>query len=142
GDSPLLQLDQDLDWTRLSPDGTRLAFNSKKSGGTVNTWVASLADGAARQLTCDSELLGFPAWSPDGRTLAVELKRGESTHVAVIPATGGPPVQLTSSEGQSWPFSFSPDGDQIAFAGQRGAAWNVWTVSRTTKEQRRLTDHD
>jgi len=142
GDAPLLQLDQDLDYPRLSPDGRQIAFNSKKNGGTVNTWVATVGEHAARQITFDTELMGFPCWSPDGRTLALEVKRGENTHLVEMPAEGGTPVQLTSSEGQSWPFSFSPDGDRIAFAGLRGEAWNVWTVSRTTRRERRLTDHD
>ena len=140
-ESLLLDPAQDVDWPRLSPDGRTVAFNSKKGGGTINTWLASLDGGAPRQLTFDKELMGFPCWSPDGTLLAVEMKRGEDTHIAVVPGGGGTPEQLTSDPGQSWPYSFSPDGDWIAFAGLREGVWNVWTVSRKTREQRRLTNH-
>ncbi len=140
-EEPLLEPDQDLDWPRLSPDGRWVAFNSKKGTGTINTWLAPLPHGPLRQLTFDRELAGFPAWSPDGRLLALEVKRGEHTHVAFMPAAGGPPVQLTSDPGESWPYSWSPDGEAIAFAGLRDGFWNVYSVSRTTRTQRRLTDH-
>ena len=46
---------------------------------------------------------------------------------------------LTTDRGKSWPYSWSPDSDKIAFAGLREGFWNVWWVSRTTGEQRRLT---
>ena len=38
------------------------------------------------------------------------------------------------------PFSWAPDNDRIAFAGSRNGVWNVYTVSRTTKEIRQLTN--
>jgi Tol biopolymer transport system component len=132
---------QDVDWPRLSPDGTRIVYNSRHGGGTVNLWVAALAGGEPRQLTFDKELAGFASWSPDGRTLALEVKRGEDTHVAVLPADGGDLTMITGERGQSWPHSWSPDGKWIAFAGQRQGLWNVWVVSRETRAQRRLTDH-
>jgi Tol biopolymer transport system component len=58
-------------------------------------------------------------------------------------ADGGPITQLTFDKGQSWTgsASFSPDGDKIAFAGFRDAVWNLWWVSRSTKEQKRLTNY-
>ncbi len=132
---------QDVDWPRLSPDGTRLAFNSRHGGGTINVWVAPLAGGDPRQLTFDREMAAFACWSPDGKTLALEVKRGEDTHLAVLPAAGGDLTQITGDRGQSWPHSWSPDGEWIAFAGQREGLWNVWAVSLATRVQRRLTDH-
>ena len=83
--------------------------------------------------------MSYPAWSPDGRTLAVELKRGDSTQIGVVAATGGPIEQLTTERGQSWPHSWAPDNDRIAFAGRRDGVWNVYTVSRRTKATTQLT---
>jgi Tol biopolymer transport system component len=49
---------------------------------------------------------------------------------------------LTSDPGQAWPYSWSPDGTWIVYAGQRDGVWNVWAVNSRTREQRRLTNHD
>jgi TolB protein len=80
-----------------------------------------------------------PAWSPDGRWLAVEVKRGEHVQVAVLPAQGGPLRQLTAERGQSWPETWAPDSDRIVFAGEREGVWNIYSVSCSTGEQRQLT---
>jgi Tol biopolymer transport system component len=48
---------------------------------------------------------------------------------------------LTSEAGDSWPHSWSPDGDKIAFAGRRGSVWNIYWVSRSTRQQKQLTNY-
>ncbi len=135
----LAELDADVDWARLSPDGTRLAFHSRGPGLGVNLWLTSLAGDSQRQLTFADELMGFPVWSPDGAWLAFQNKQGEDSHLMVISAEGGEPTRLTFEAGQNWPFSFSPDSERIAFAALRDGEWNLWWVSRLTGEQRRLT---
>ncbi len=125
---------------RLSPDGKRIAFNSRE-GGAINLWVASFGGGAPKQLTFDHEMMGFPSWSSDGRFLALEMKRGDDTHIAVIPSDGGTPTQLTFEPGQSWPGTWSPDGDKIGFVALRDGVWNVWWVSRKDKTQKQITHY-
>ncbi len=137
----LLDLEHDVDWPRLSPDGREIAFNSARSGGVLNTWVVPVGGTTARQLTFDRELMGFPCWSPNGKLLAVEVRRGEDTHLALVSRQGGAPRQLTSDPGQSWPYSWSPDGAHVTFAGLRNGVWNVWSVAVGTGEQAQLTDH-
>ena len=131
---------QHVDFARLSPDGTRLAFNSKQGSGTFNLWVVPV-DGhePPRQLTNDPELLAFPCWSPDGRHLAAERKRGENAQVVTVDVESGVVEELTSAPGQAWPHSWSPDGRRIAFAGWRDGFWNVWSVDRGSRLERPLT---
>lgn len=136
----LLDLGEGVEFARLSPDGERVAFNSKKSG-TINVWMASLRGGEPQQLTFDAEMIGFPCWSPDGKFLALEIKRGDDTNVAIMPSDGGAVTQLTFEHGNSWPHSFSLDGERIAFAGQREGYWNIYWVSRDGKTQKQLTNY-
>ena len=42
---------------------------------------------------------------------------------------------------EQWAHSWSPDGDKIAFAGFRSGFWNIWWVSRSTKQQKQLTNY-
>ncbi len=129
-----------VNYMRMSRDGKRILFNSKRSG-TTNTWIVSLDGGEPKQLTFDKEFMGFASWSPDGKLVAVEIKRGGDVNIGVISSDGGPVTQLTFEKGQSWPGNFSPDADKIVFAGFRDGVWNLWWVSRTTKEEKKLTNY-
>jgi Tol biopolymer transport system component/DNA-binding winged helix-turn-helix (wHTH) protein len=139
-DRPLIDLGRGVEFARLSPDGRRVAFNSK-AGGTINVWVSSVEGGQPVQLTFDKELMAFPCWSPDGKYLAFAMKRGDDQYVAVIPSDGGTPMQLTAEHGLSWVYGWSPDGSRIAFAGFRDGYWNIFWVSRDGKTEKQLTGY-
>lgn len=124
---------------RAAPDGSAVAFNSKRSGA-LNVWMMPITGGEPKQMTYDEGLAAFPAWSPDSKWLAVQVKRGEHTHVAVMPAGGGEVVQLTNEPGQSWVNGWAGDNDRIIFAAERNGIWNIYSVSRTTREVRKLTN--
>jgi Tol biopolymer transport system component len=133
----VLRTGQDGSFFSYSRDGEQVAFMSVKNG-PPNTYVASVDDGPPRQVTFDRLSMGFPAWSPDGKVLAVEQKVGDSTHIWLV-SPGEPPLELTHDSGQNWPASFSPDGDKIAFAAQRKGVWNLWWVSRRDGSEKQLT---
>ena len=123
---------------RLSPDGREVAYHQIQKDGGISVGVAGL-DGSTRTVATDAEAVSYPAWSWNGRLLAVELKRGDSTQVGVVPREGGPVVELTTGRGQNWPHSWAPDNDRIAFAGQRGGVWNVYAVSLATRAVQQIT---
>jgi len=127
------------DYARVSPDGKTVAFNLTKTGIT-NIWTIPVAGGEAKQITFDNEAMNFPCWSPDGKLLAFGVKRGDDSNVAIVPSDGGTPTQLTLDHGLSYAYSWSPDGDKIAFAGFRDGFWNIWWVSRWTKQTKQLTN--
>ena len=124
---------------RLSPDDREIAFHTIQDDGVLNVWRQPLDGSARRQITFDKEAVSYPVWTHDGKFLVVEIKRGESTHLGIIPGAGGPLEILVDEEGQNWPFSLSPDDEHVAFAGERKGVWNVYTVSRRTKVIRQLT---
>lgn len=132
----------DVDFIRLSQDGRRYSFHSARGGRTFNVFVGEVGGGPARQITFDSEMAGFASWSPDGKRLAIEVKRGEHVQVGVVSSDGGPIDVITSEPGQSWPYSFSPDGDKIAFVGLRDGIWNAYWVSTSTRKIVKLSDNE
>lgn len=124
---------------RLSADGREIAFHVIDEGGVLNVWTQALAGGPRKQVTFDAEAMSYPMWSPDGQSLVIEIKRGDDTHIGVVSRDGGPVELLVTERGQSWPYSWAPDNDRIAFAGSRDGVWNIYTVSRKTKEVKQLT---
>jgi Tol biopolymer transport system component/DNA-binding winged helix-turn-helix (wHTH) protein len=124
----------------LSPDGREIAFHVIDEGGVINVWRQAVDGGPRKQVTFDNEAMSYPTWSSDGQSIVVEIKRGDHTHIGIVPKDGGPVDLLVNERGQSWPFSPAPDNDRIAFAGSRDGVWNIYSVSRKTKEVRQLTD--
>jgi Tol biopolymer transport system component/DNA-binding winged helix-turn-helix (wHTH) protein len=131
------------DWEKfaLSPDGSQLAINVLENG-ELNIWLVDMASGTLKQLTFDKEKLAFPSWSPDGKYIAAEGQRGTDNDVVILPAAGGRPEQLTPYRRKQWVQGWSSDSDKVLFAKQDDdLSWNIWTVSRSTKEQKELTHY-
>ncbi|HEY3055018.1 MAG TPA: winged helix-turn-helix domain-containing protein [Thermoanaerobaculia bacterium] len=124
----------------LSPDESQVAFN-RTIDGVTSVWISAVSGDGRRRLTEDGDLARFPVWSPSGRQIAMQVQRPDgSSAVAVMPAAGGRLRIVTAARGESWPYSWSPDEKQIAFAARRDGVWNIWTVPAAGGEPRRLTD--
>jgi TolB protein len=136
----VVDFDEEVYNVRVSPDEKDVVIASKRSG-VMNLWMRPVEEGGQfRQITNDVEAAGFPCWSPDGNWIAFQLKRGEHTFVAVMPRAGGDAIQINSDPGQSWIYDWSPNSEEVVFAGQRNGIWNIYSVSRTTRRQRQLTN--
>ncbi len=120
GTKPLLPVPGNYLSPTLSPDGSRLALTS---AGDI--WVYALGHGRMTRLTVGG---GYttPVWSVDGQYLVFRAARD----MLWIRADGtGQPSVLSQSSNQQTPWSFSPDGKQLAFVEidpKTGA--DIWTV--------------
>jgi Tol biopolymer transport system component len=120
----------------LSPGGRRVAFSKPDARGVENVWVLDIENGSPRQLTFDREGAGYPAWSPDGRRVAVSIfrERNQVSQIGVVPAAGGELVQLTSERAQDFHGRWSPDGERILFARSDANIFWVSTRDGTTQQ--------
>ena len=123
----------------LSPDGRDLAYHATNDTGGLTAWQVSASGGEPVRLLSPERSAGYPAWSPDGRRIALEVEDGGHTQIWVLNRDGTGLRQVTTSAGQHWPHSWAPDNDRIAFAGERDGVWNVWTVSTSSGVTQQLT---
>jgi imidazolonepropionase-like amidohydrolase/Tol biopolymer transport system component len=116
---------------RYSPDGSRIAFTSDRSGAQ-NIWILDRVSGEVHPLTQETEHLpASPTWSPDGDSIAVRrqftarrtIGAGE---IWVYPATGGPGRVLVARQNTQKDInapSYSADGRFLYYSR------NVWPAA-------------
>ncbi len=113
---------------QYSPDGTRIAFISQRSGGD-EVWVCGRDGSGAVQLTSlGAAITGCPRWSPDGARIAFDSNAGGNFDVYVIEATGGRPRRLTNDSADDAVASWSRDGRTIYFVSNRTKTWEIWKM--------------
>jgi TolB protein len=114
-----------------SPDGTRIAFRSERSGHE-EIWVMN-ADGSGQRRLADGL---SPAWSPNGSTIAYSSPgtilcppgRGlECTGLSIMNADGSGQHRVPNADGGEYP-TWSPDGKRIAFNSNLTGEHVMYTV--------------
>jgi Tol biopolymer transport system component len=124
----------------LSPSITRVAFTAiAPASGRRRLYMATLSPFTVRALTDGNESVAYPAWSPDERSIAVEIKDGPSMHAGVVDVATGAVRRLTAERGQTWVRSWSPDGRRIAMAALRDGRWSLRWVDVTTGREETIT---
>ena len=124
---------------QLTPSVTSVAFSLIPPSGRRVMYVSRLDDFAPRPITDGTASVGYPAWSPDERQLAVEVKDGSSTHLAVIDLSDGVMRTLSKERGQTWVSSWSPDGKKVAAAVLRDGTWSLRWIAVTDGSQGIIT---
>jgi len=122
-----------FEYPSFSPDGTKIAYMSH-AGADYDVFVADVRTGKATQLTDAPGSDGWPAWSPDGRTIAFASERddctraprdqacwssgdpGEHHDIWVMDADGSKQRRVTPEAGQF--VAWSPDGGSLLVSGR------------------------
>ena len=110
---------------------------------------AVFAQQTSQQLTINELLkirrVGDPQLSPDGRTVAYTItdvdkavNRG-TTHIYLVPVTGGEPKMLATGERSSNSPRWSPDSRRLAFVSTREGTTQIWTIDVASGAQQKVT---
>jgi Tol biopolymer transport system component len=136
----------------FSPDGRSLAYVRGRFGDELALVVRDLAGGAERTVVTrrGPYVFGLPAWSPDGRRIAVAYGSTETSDnnapslgVTSFDAAAGAESRVTEPR---WvgigKLSWLPDGSGLVLSAteQELSPAQIWTLSVPSGEVRRVTN--
>jgi Tol biopolymer transport system component/DNA-binding winged helix-turn-helix (wHTH) protein len=125
---------------QFSPDGSKIAFESTRSGA-YEVWMCRSDGSGLVQLTHFNSVTGTPRWSPDGQQIAFDSRAAGNADIFVVDSQGGPPRKLTSELSNEVVPSWSHDGRWIYFASGRTGGWEVWKAPSTGGPPVQVTCH-
>jgi Tol biopolymer transport system component len=133
GASARITFSPDLDSSPIwSPDGTRIAFSSRRDGLTIPYQKAADGTGKEIPLLADNRHAWPNDWSSDGRWVIYSHYKGENTtdqDLWVVPIEAGterkpsPYLVTPAAERQA---QFSPDGRFVAYGSDESGAWEIY----------------
>ena len=113
------------DTPALSPDGTQIAFTASsftKDGAVLQDVRVMNADGTNLRVVATPEqpkiTFGFPAWSPDGKSLYITLSystppASQHDEIDEVSVNGGPLRKVIENAREA---SLSPDGKKLVYS--------------------------
>jgi dipeptidyl aminopeptidase/acylaminoacyl peptidase len=138
--------DSDPQW---SPDGTRLAFVSNRTGKeyeenrNTDVWVISAAGGKLTKISDHDEADNQPRWSPDGKWIAFtgEVHDRDHPKIWLAPSTGGAPSTLAANGLDLIPggLEWSDDGKSIYFETGVKGEYQMFRVDVAAKSISQVT---
>ncbi len=113
-----------------SPDGTRIAFTSRRDGGNTEIYTMNADGSNQRRFTFDAGRDEGPTWSPDGTRLAWASDRSGNLDIWTAKLDGSDlrPLTLNGAFPDSNP-EWSPDGTAIAFESNRTGSGDIYRLS-------------
>jgi Tol biopolymer transport system component len=114
---------------QLSPDGSRIAFESTRSG-TREIWLSDGSGGDPVRLTSfGSHLTGTPRWSADGKRILFDSRARGQSDLYVAETAQRMPRRLSVSVADDSLGAWSQDGRAIYFLSASSGSPQIWKVS-------------
>jgi TolB protein len=130
-------------WPDISPDGTKVAFNTDEPSGKTSSRRIAVADIATGKVTVfkdvPSDNCYGPIWSPDGAKLVFQIYTAEDWHTGLVNADGSGFRYVKKAEPKGhgfYPQCWAADGQSIFFQdmdailqiGLDGAVLKKWSI--------------
>lgn len=136
-----------------SPDGSQIAFHSRREG-YYSIYIMDVdGGGSLRKLEvynpyergwAESWGVAMPAWSPDGQSIAyhADFNSNGPWDLFIVGLDGELQRRLTRTSCDEVLLSWSPDGTQVAYASDISGSMEIYVLDLEdeTKPARQLTD--
>jgi TolB protein len=103
----------------VSPDGSKIVFESNRTGSAEIYIMNADGKGGAVALTSNKQSNHGPVWSPDGTKIVFASDGDHQWEVYVMNADGSNQKRLTNQPGDDGHPHWSPDGRHIVFNSAR-----------------------
>ena len=111
-----------------SPDGTRLAFASTRSG-TEEIWISNVDGSNPRQMTfMGGATCANPQWSPDGQKILFNSRAEGSANLYLLHWPTGEVQRLTNDPLDEAEARWSRDGRTIYYGGNATGRLEIWKI--------------
>ena len=113
-------------YPRISPDGTRVAIDTRDRGNDI--WVWDMSRETLTPLTFTEGSAVYPTWTADGQRVVFGSDNFDSGRFRLFwkAADGTGDAELLADGETITPLSSSPDGEHLVF---REGAWDVGVLS-------------
>ncbi len=116
----------------VSPEAKRIVFAQYTGKDDSRPYLFTIPGGGGDPVPLVPDASLEPAFSPDGRLIAYRTPRrpgsGGLNRIMVVPADGGEPVLVTSTEDWLTGPIWSPGGDMIAFGVAKDTSQELWII--------------
>lgn len=129
----------------VSPDGSKIAFSSDRSGQTM-IYVMNADGSSPKRITFAGKFNASPSWSPDGQRIAFAGWSQDHFDIFTMKADGSDMIRITSAKKANGRWAqnedpvFSPDGRFLMYTSNRTGTNQVYISNLDGSEERRITD--
>ena len=122
-----------------SPDGDRIAYVSFESNKSA-VYIQELSTGKRTRVSARAGVNGAPAFSPDGRKLALTLSRDEGNlDIYVLNLANQVLTRITRNQAIDTEATWSTDGSKIYFTSDRSGGPQIYMADADGRNKRRIT---
>ena len=123
-----------------SPDGKKIAFESKYSGSKREIYLWQEGVAANLNLTANSGDDHWPVWSPKGDKIAFVSDRDGNPEIYVMDARGNNQKNLTQNSSLDDTPTWSPDGTRVMLVSRRDKNQEIYVMNADGSDRRNLTN--
>ncbi len=132
----------------FSADGTRVAFvwsnPDDPEGSAANIYVKQQNSETLLQLTDNSDWVAWPAWSPDGQTIAFVQGGSTGSTLSLVSSLGGAVRGVHTVSSWIEGLDFSPHGKSLLFAAraEKTGKYGIYELNLQTLQVEKLSLDD